>query len=519
MHAPATHIFKKLSHTVVALYGLTLSIVTIGTAFALYQNWLVRLEATQINLVRNANIGNVLMEGALLNANKTLRKARNQLELALLQESLSHPDIHQLLKASARTSDTYQSSYEFGLMFYVDATGLVYALSDRYLSRPIDMSDRFYYTDLLANFNKTITVGPLLKARTTGQWVFHVSIPIHDTHGKFAGVLVQELLVSAIAEDLKRATDTKGFEQLMTHYPGNGVSFVYPPPDGEQANAHLASALNHVTPGTESKEGTLTWTRHEGNLSEALLMGYAQSTLMGLTSYVTVPKRRVWYDFLQDNRVLMIYSLLGAVFVSGFFFYLYRLSQQLVLAQISSQHDALTGLYNRRALNEQLPLLLRESMRTQSPVSVLFIDIDHFRYFNEHYGHESGDVALKAVACSLASVCQRPLDFICRWGGEEFVAVLPNTNATAANKLAQDMLKAVRALQLSAPDHQRPRLTVSVGHITQTVTRANRDDDLVDAADQAMLQAKHQGRNQSVMARPSDHPNDTNMTCHVVPPL
>jgi diguanylate cyclase (GGDEF)-like protein len=510
----ATHFFNKLSHTIVALYALTLSIVAIGTAFALHQNWSVRLESTQVNLVRNANIGNVLIEGALLDAGKTLRSTRSQLELAFLKGRLSNLEIHNLLKASAQASDAYKNTHKYGLMFYVDLSGLVYARSDIYLSRPIDMSDRFYYTDLLDNINKTSTVGPLLKARTTGQWVFHTSISMHDAHGKFAGVLVQQILVAAIAADLGRATDTSGFEQMMTHYPGSAVSFVYPPPEGEQALAHLASAIDHAARPSTRKEGASTWVRNPGSHGESLLMGYAQSTLMGLTTYVTVPMQQVWQKFLKDNLLLMGYSLVGALLISGYFLYLYRMSQQLVEAQISSQHDALTQLHNRRALDEQLPKLLRESMREQTPLTVLFIDIDHFRIFNERYGHESGDVALQAVAQALASVCQRPLDFICRWGGEEFVAVLPNTNATAALKLAQDMLTATRALQLSVPHHAPPRISVSIGHITHTVTRSTLEDDLVGAADRAMLQAKHQGRNQSVVARSASPTHNGRITFH-----
>jgi len=496
----ATHFFNKLSHTIVALYALTLSIVTIGTAFALHQNWSIRIEATQVNLVRNANIGNVLIESALLEASNTLRSTRRQLELAFLQGQPSTADIHQLLKASSQASEVYQSGRPNGLMFYVDPSGLVYARSDSYLSRPIDVSDRFYYTDLLNNFNKTATVGPLLRARIAGPWVFHTSIPIHDSHGKFAGVLVQEIGTAAIAADLSRATETQGFEQMMTHYPGSAVSFIYPLPEGEQALANLASAIDHAALPSTRKEGASAWTRTPDSHRESLLMGYAQSTLLGLTTYVTVPMQQVWQKFLQDNVILMIYSLCGALFISTYFLYLYRMSQQLAEAQISSQHDALTRLHNRRALDEQLPKLLRESMREQTPLTVLFIDIDHFRIFNERYGHESGDVALQAVAQALASVCQRPLDFICRWGGEEFVAVLPNTNATAALKLAQDMLTATRTLQLSVPHQAPPHISVSIGHITHTVTRSTLEDDLVGAADRAMLQAKHQGRNQSVVA-------------------
>ena len=157
-------------------------------------------------------------------------------------------------------------------------------------------------------------------------------------------------------------------------------------------------------------------------------------------------------------------------------------------------------------------MLLRDGMREQSCLSVLFIDIDHFRLFNERYGHESGDVALQAVASALSGVCQRPLDFICRWGGEEFEAVLPHTNEEAACKLANDMLQAVRALKLHVPQHSPPQISVSIGRTSATITADTLEEDLVGAADQAMMQAKLAGRNRTEKALQLEHPVDNRMT-------
>jgi diguanylate cyclase (GGDEF)-like protein len=217
----------------------------------------------------------------------------------------------------------------------------------------------------------------------------------------------------------------------------------------------------------------------------------------------------VWEKFVANNKNFFVYSVLGFLLTAVIFGYLYRVSQQLADAQSTSAHDPLTRLNNRRALDEQMPLLMRESMREQTPLSVMFIDIDHFRKFNELYGHESGDVALQAVANALAGVCQRPRDFICRWGGEEFVVVLPNTTEFAAKQMAQNMLGAIQRLKLRVPHQAPPRLTVSIGHITVIVSLRTLDDDLVGAADQAMLQAKNLGRNQSVMANgTAPHPDN-----------
>ncbi len=498
---------KRLGHSVVALYLLTLAVVLIGTAFALYQNWEIRLKATQVDLIRNANISNLLVESALLSASKTLRSTRSQIELAFLKGNRSNEDIHLILMNATRTNDAYSKSFELGLLFFVDEKGLVYALSDRYLSQPIDMSAQYFFKDLLNNFYKRSTVGPLIEAITTRQLVFHMSVPIHDATGKFSGVLAQQILASSIGADLNRSTDSRSFERLMTFYAGNDASFIFPLPDDMQ--------FNSMTTNTNTSSSIKPITQRSQISEETRYLGSAVSTLLALTSQVEIPKSRVRQEFLKDNSLLLAYALSGAVFVSIIFFYLYRLTQRLFIAQTSSMHDTLTGLRNRRSLDEQLPLLLRESMREKEPLTVLFIDIDHFRIFNDQYGHESGDVALQAVANTLLRICQRPLDFICRWGGEEFVAVLPHTNEKAAAKLAQDMLQAMRALQLHVANHAAPKLTISIGHISRTITIETLDEDLVDAADQAMLQAKHLGRNQSFMAKDSFLQRDTHMTCDI----
>lgn len=480
MFESATRTHQKLSRTIVALYVITLLVVGAGTAFAVYQNWQIRLQVSHSNLMRSAHMGNLLVETALQNAAKNLHTTQAQIQTASQRGWVSPAYIHRTLKAAQQ---------DVNLLIHVNAAGLAYARSDVLLTRPIDMTTNFFYTDLRDNPSKQKTVGPLLKAHTAGAWVFHIAVPIHDAHGAFAGVLVQQLLAKDIASDLAKYSDLRSFEQMLTHYPGSAASFFYPAPKDDASN----------------------WLR-TSTRKEPLLIGFSESPQLALTTYAAIPMNRVQREFIQDNLYFFTYVLAGFVFITAVFIYLRHLSKQLMLAQISSRNDPLTHLNNRRALDEQLPHLMRESMRERTPVTVLFIDIDHFRLFNEHYGHESGDVALLAVASALARVCQRPLDFICRWGGEEFVAVLPNTDTDAAKKIAQDMLNATRALKVHVPHDKPPRITVSIGYVTRTINASTLDDDLVGIADLAMLQAKEQGRDQSVMAAPV-HCTNPRITC------
>lgn len=229
-----------------------------------------------------------------------------------------------------------------------------------------------------------------------------------------------------------------------------------------------------------------------------MLTGFAKSPTYDLGTYTTFPVSKLRAEFWAGNQYLILYAVIGILFSTAIFYYLFNLSKQLSLAQGASLHDPLTRLHNRRALDERLPHLMRVSQRSQLPISVLFIDIDHFRFFNENYGHESGDIALQAVAQTIQSCARRPLDFVCRWGGEEFVVVLPETDRQAAIKVTDNILNAVRAIELESIQGDRPRLTVSIGHVTHTIQANGPQEDLVDQADKAMLEAKNQGRDRRV---------------------
>lgn len=519
MIAKRSPIKSKLSRFILLAFALTQIIALVGTGMAVAQNWQVRLASTNRDLVRNASIGNLLVETALIGAGKTLRLTQAEIENALSKGPVSNSALHIILNTSLYEFTKQNKSDELGLLFFVNPQGQVYARSDVHLTRPIEMSDRFYFTDLRDHPDKQSTVGPLLKARTTGMWVFHMAIPVKDGQGQFAGALVQQLMAEDIANDLKKYTDADGFEHLLTRYPGSPASFVYPSPNEENANAKVAVELRHLLSHVTRIDGASTWmqTDEKNGQQRKLLIGESISPSFGLISYAALPMDNVIKGFVKENWSFYIYAVLGFGLTAVIYYYLYRLSIQLTQAQSISLHDPLTNLHNRRALDEQMPLMLRESMREHTPVTVMFIDIDHFRKFNELYGHESGDVALQAVASALAGVCKRPRDFICRWGGEEFVVVLPNTNEYAAKQLAQSMLCVIQRLKLHVPNTATPRLTVSIGHISTTVTSLTMHDDLIGAADQAMLQAKRMGRNQSVMVTSIDAVTDDRMTCEPIP--
>jgi len=161
-----------------------------------------------------------------------------------------------------------------------------------------------------------------------------------------------------------------------------------------------------------------------------------------------------------------------------------------------ANRDPLTNLFNRRFLDTSLNRELAHCAREGKPLSLMMLDVDHFKKYNDHYGHQAGDECLKRVAQVLKSSAKRTSDLAARYGGEEFVLVLPDTDAEMAWRLAQEVLQGMESLDLPHEISRNGRVTVSIGTATSTGDVYRDVDSLLRAADEAMYRAKHGGRNQ-----------------------
>jgi diguanylate cyclase (GGDEF)-like protein len=158
--------------------------------------------------------------------------------------------------------------------------------------------------------------------------------------------------------------------------------------------------------------------------------------------------------------------------------------------------DPLTGLANRRVFDQTLDRECARLTRKGSAVSLLMIDVDHFKALNDSQGHQRGDEYLVALGAELIRICRRQLDLAARVGGEEFAVVLSDTDAAEALRFAESLRLAIAGLKLPHPASPvDPFLTVSVGVATGTVKWLSARDDLVAAADRALYAAKRSGRN------------------------
>jgi diguanylate cyclase (GGDEF)-like protein/PAS domain S-box-containing protein len=163
-----------------------------------------------------------------------------------------------------------------------------------------------------------------------------------------------------------------------------------------------------------------------------------------------------------------------------------------------SIRDPLTELFNRRFMEESLERELHQAARTQKPVSIIMLDIDHFKHLNDTYGHDAGDEVLKELG-KLIKRHIRGGDIACRFGGEEFILILPNASLELAKKRAEDIRKMVESLNLEYDHQPVGMVTVSLGIATYPNHGANMEA-VLRKADEALYQAKDSGRNRVEMA-------------------
>ena len=158
--------------------------------------------------------------------------------------------------------------------------------------------------------------------------------------------------------------------------------------------------------------------------------------------------------------------------------------------------DALTGHANRRHFDIFIYQEWRKAQREGTPISMLMVDVDFFKLYNDVYGHQCGDQCLRRIADAIISVIHRPSDLVARYGGEEFAVILPNTPLHGAMKVAEQMRQAVGSLLI---EHTKSPVahfvTVSIGVAVMTPGKDNQPHELVAASDEALYRAKNSGRN------------------------
>lgn len=362
-----------------------------------------------------------------------------------------------------------------------------------------------------------------------GAWTINITTMVLDKDGGFNGVITAALDAEKLTDLLSSVFYAQEMWSAIAHK--SGMLFLANPKDmvevGKNINQNNSFFVKHV-----ALQKPITIHRGKAFASETAVF-IAEATVdlaeLNLDNFLVVAVARE-YDsvFVEIKRNVLTVSLLYLLvliisFVSLFIFQKKRVNMwelekgfkkdlleknsklNILNDQLKVQSDyleklafidGLTGVANRRRFNDFFEREFKNSMRESTELSLIMIDIDHFKFYNDFYGHQEGDECLKAVAFAIANSANRPLDLVARYGGEEFVVLLPATTQKGAVEVAEKTRKAVEALAL--PHAKSPTssvVTVSLGVASKTELISS-GDQLLALADQALYCAKNSGRNQ-----------------------
>ena len=177
-----------------------------------------------------------------------------------------------------------------------------------------------------------------------------------------------------------------------------------------------------------------------------------------------------------------------------------RLANSVLELATFSMKDQLTELPNRRGFDNRLDLEWQRAVRERTPVSILMMDIDKFKTYNDTFGHQQGDVTLQVIARTIRDSLKRKVDFAARWGGEEFIVLLPGTDVEGALRVAENIRAAVESAVIPCEDDRGKKATISIGVNTRIPDIDGLTSAFIEEADQALYKAKEEGRNRVCIA-------------------
>ena len=317
---------------------------------------------------------------------------------------------------------------------------------------------------------------------------------INDANGAFAGVALLAIRIEYFQHLLDRI-DT-GEQGSVFIVMDDGTLLARKPISAHDLGATIAKTptflmMTEHHAGTYTAKSTLDGVRR--------MYTYARVPGTPLIAVVAPAVDDVLAPWRHRSRVAGVLTIaFGAVFVmiSWLLAFALRDKQRAQTALVLlAATDPLTGLSNRRVLDKRLDEEWRRARRTARPLSALFIDIDHFKHFNDAYGHASGDEALIAVAECISATVRRSVDVVARYGGEEFAVILPDTTAEGALGVAEKIRRKVQSQVVLQSDGKTVPVTVSVGCATCVPDEGINPPDLLASADRQLYVAKADGRN------------------------
>ena len=406
------------------------------------------------------------------------------------------PRIHELMVQQAQLMPQLHGIFIYG----PDGEWIV---TDKYtIPKGANNADRDYFIYHRTHTDRKVRIGKVIESRSTKELIIPISRRLNNPDGSFAGVLLGTIKVSYFVDyygdftidDRGALVLTMADGTILVRRPFNPAVIGQSIAQGEIFQKHLPQSKEGVAEVKAITDGTYR------------LYGYKALSSYPLVVEAGLSRESFVEPWLHDlfKTGLVLLTLLAGL--AGFgLVVLHQLRLRMAMEnEIRSAHqavrdmaltDSLTGLGNRRRLDMVLTQEIARSRRQGTVLALIILDVDYFKRFNDRYGHSVGDDCLRQVGEALQSVLKRPADLAIRYGGEEFIVLLPDTDSNGANTIADQLLQSIRALRITHQDDPKGYITASAGVATcipasDEVTAAG----MIKTADAFLYMAKNNGR-------------------------
>ncbi|CAN1600162.1 sensor domain-containing diguanylate cyclase [Pseudomonas mediterranea] len=394
-----------------------------------------------------------------------------------------------------------QSLEQLHGLFLFDKSGHWVVTSFDELQKGDGVADREYFAFHQQNASLNAHIGPAIRSRQNGDWIIPVSRRVNDQHGKFQGVLLAGIKMSYFDKFFRSfSLDDKGEMALALT---DGTLLARRPFDETQIGRTMSrESLFRHDPGIKDPDTAMT------RSVDGVVRLYGHQHLQAYPLMVTVAMSEQtilagWYDKAFQSSLIVALVVTGICLFGWVFVHQVRNSERIEAdlrkaqetLRLIATHDSLTGLANRRLFERALDIEFGRGARQRSPLSLILLDIDYFKRYNDTYGHVAGDHRLAEVAKVLKDCCHRKADLAVRYGGEEFAVLLPDTDLQGAMTLAEQIRQNLIDKHITHSGSPTGYLTVSLGCHAFVPSSLDSIEVFIQRADAALYQAKHSGRN------------------------
>ncbi|WP_020656784.1 sensor domain-containing diguanylate cyclase [Massilia niastensis] len=396
-------------------------------------------------------------------------------------------------------------------LFVYDAAGNWLVTS---LGREVDgnNADREYFQHHLKHDDRKVYVGQPVRSRSSGIWILPVSRRLAHPDGSFAGVALATIRIDYFGKLYESFNIGKAGTIVLMR--DNGTLLYRRPYDDALVGSDVTRGPIYQMYRRHGKAGTAMMRSYIDKVER--LFSYRHLEDYPLIVATAQSKQEILADWWQSTLTRALLTAAVILMLCGFGSRLIRqiiirdrLQVELTNARSALQqhnreltvladNDGLTGIANRRCFEQALQVERGRAARSGTPLSLVMLDVDFFKKYNDAYGHVAGDECLRQVAAAIRDSLGRPTDLAARYGGEEFGVLLPNTSAHGARQVAERIRSAVLAAGIAHAGNPPGLVTISAGVHTARFGPGQETDPtvLVGHADALLYQAKRNGRNQ-----------------------